>query len=90
MDTGLFCDRCARDLHPGRGDHYVVHIEAIADPAPPEIEPADPAELRRQIQRTLRALDDVSAQEAIDQVQRRLTLYLCNRCFREWIEKPVG
>jgi len=26
----------------------------------------------------------------MDQVYRRLVLYLCGPCYREWIEKPTG
>ena len=91
MSEPLFCDRCAGMLRPGSGDHFVVRIEAVADPTPPDIAAADldPGRIRRQIQRTLDQLSDVSAQEAMDQVYRRLTLYLCQTCFRTWIENPA-
>jgi hypothetical protein len=89
--TVLFCARCAVQLHPGSGDFYQVTIEAVADPSPP----ADPsaesaAELRRQIEDTLRKLGQISSQEAMDQVYRRLVLHLCGPCFRTWIENPAG
>jgi hypothetical protein len=32
----------------------------------------------------------LSAQEAMDQVYRRLTIHLCATCFRSWIESPAG
>jgi hypothetical protein len=32
----------------------------------------------------------VSEQEALDQVYRRLVLYLCGPCYRVWIEDPTG
>jgi hypothetical protein len=32
----------------------------------------------------------VSGQEAMDQVYRRVTVYLCGPCYRRWIENPVA
>jgi hypothetical protein len=91
-DAGpVFCARCAAELRPGRGDFYRVHIEAVADPTPPEITAADLArDHRREIERLLAELEDVSAQEAMDQVHRRLTIFLCRPCYRRWIENPAG
>jgi hypothetical protein len=79
------------DLQPGAGNFYRVTIEAVADPAPPTATAEDlEGDLRRQIERTLAQLEDVSAQEAMDQVYRRLILFLCGDCFRRWIEDPTG
>ena len=33
---------------------------------------------------------DLSEQELIDQVYRRLTIHLCEPCYRQWIENPAG
>jgi hypothetical protein len=87
----LFCDRCARALFPGRGDHYVIRIEALADPTGP-VYPAgiDKRDVSAELDRTFRRLEGLSAQEAMDQVYRRLTLYLCPPCYRQWIEHPTG
>ena len=87
----LFCDRCAKELQPGTGDFFVVRITAVADPAPPDFTDENLAhDLDDELQRLYAELDQLSAQEAVDQVFRRVTLYLCNPCFREWIEKPTG
>lgn len=87
----LFCDRCARVLHPGRGDHYVVRIEAVADPTGPVFPAGHTAQdVSAALDRTLRHLETLSAQEAMDQVYRRLTLFLCTSCYRHWIEHPTG
>ncbi|HID21095.1 MAG TPA: hypothetical protein EYP14_01660 [Planctomycetaceae bacterium] len=87
----IFCNRCARLLHPGRGDFYVIHIEAVADPSPPEVTEAD---LQRdpsaEIARLLDQMRDLSEQELMDQVYRRLILYLCRPCYETWIENPTG
>jgi hypothetical protein len=86
----LFCDRCSTELHPGAGNFYRVTIEAVADPAPPPIREEDlAADLGQQIADLISQLQDTSAQEAMDQVYRRLTLYLCGPCYRRWIENPT-
>lgn len=88
----MFCDRCLRTLTPGDGDFFQVAIEAVADPTPPKLDPGreDRADLERRLASLIRDLDDVSPQEAMDQVRRRLTLHLCTPCYREWIENPTG
>jgi hypothetical protein len=90
-DEPIFCDRCASELTPGAGDWYQVWIHAVADPHAPVIERSRTVEeIRREIERLVAQLSEVSAQEALDQVHRRLTLYLCQRCFTAWIENPTG
>src|SRR5690242_7656038 len=87
----LFCARCAVPLRPGAGDFYRVHITAVADPAPPVVETIpSAADLRREIERLVVQMQDVSEREALDQVYRRLTLHLCAACYRHWIEDPAG
>lgn len=90
-DSPLFCDRCQAELKPGQGDFYLVRIEAIADPTPPMFSQEDlRRDARAEIQSLLGQLEDLSEREAMDQVYRRLLLYLCGPCYREWIEKPTG
>jgi hypothetical protein len=69
-----------------------VYIEAFADPAPPNIvdENLDAEAIRRRLADLYKQLEGTSAQEAMDQVYRRLTLHLCTPCYRAWIENPVG
>jgi hypothetical protein len=86
----LFCGRCARELKPGAGNFFRVTIEAVADPTPPVVAAEEQAaDLRTRIEQLIRQMEGLSAQEAMDQVYRRLTLYLCGPCYREWIENPV-
>ena len=89
-DDPLLCARCLKTLLPGRGEFYVVRIDAVADPTPPKISSDD---LRRDSRRDWReiiaALADVSPQEALDQVYRRVVIHLCNGCFQNWIENPA-
>jgi hypothetical protein len=87
----LFCDRCLKELRPGQGEFYLVRIDAVLDPTPPEFTDDD---LRRDVTGELndlvRQLETLSAQEATDQVHRKLTIYLCLECYRRWIESPTG
>ena len=86
----LFCDRCGAELKPGQGSFYLVKIEALADPTPPSFSRQDlNRDARAEIERLVRRLSDFSEQELMDQVYRRLTLYLCGPCYRQWIENPV-
>lgn len=90
-ESPLFCDRCSRELRLGRGEFYVVRIEALADPTPPEFTDEDLArDHREEFARLCAALQEISEREALDQVYRRLTLFLCNACYRQWIEQPAG
>jgi hypothetical protein len=68
-----------------------VNIEAIADPTPPTISAEDLAsDIRKRIEQLLQQMEGLSAQEAMDQVYRRFTFYLCGPCYRKWIETPTG
>jgi hypothetical protein len=87
----LLCERCGAELEPGKGEFYVVRIEAFADPTPPSISTED---LRRdiaaEIERLLESMRDLTEQEAMDQVYRKMVLYLCTACYQRWIEHPVS
>jgi hypothetical protein len=90
-EVPLFCDRCSAELTPGKGNFYVVRIEALADPTPPSFSAEDLLrDARAEIERLLGEMTHVSEQEAMDQVYRRLVLFLCGPCYREWIENPTG
>jgi hypothetical protein len=87
----VLCHRCGAELTPGKGNFYVVCIEAFADPSPPIISAEDlKRDMRREMQRLIRELRDKSEQELMDQVYRRLVIHLCSRCYPEWIEHPAG
>ena len=89
-DSAL-CARCAVELRPGIDIFYQVTIEAIADPTPPVVTAADlTKDLRHEIKRLAESMKDLSEQEAMDQVYRRLTLFLCGPCYCRWIENPAG
>ncbi len=89
-DFPLACHRCGKELKSGDGSFYVVRIEAMADPSPPRFSEEDlSGDAKAEIERLLAKMSDLSEQEALDQVYRRLVLYLCCQCYRGWIENPV-
>jgi hypothetical protein len=91
-DAGsLLCARCGAELTPGKGNFYVVRIEALADPAPPCFSQDElTRDHRAEMERLIEQMRNLSEQELLDQVYRRLILYLCGPCYRQWIEEPVG
>ncbi len=91
MDAPLLCHRCGATLTPGKGNFYVVRIEALADPSPPNLDEADlaGADLEEAIEQALEQHRGLSQQEIMDQVYRRLTIHLCARCYAQWIEDPA-
>jgi hypothetical protein len=89
--TPLLCHRCGCDLAPGRGNFYVVRIEAWADPTPPNITSDDlAADIGAEIDKLLEQMRNMSERELMDQVHRRLTIHLCGTCYKTWIENPTG
>lgn len=88
--TPILCARCSAELTPGTGNFYQVDIQAVADPYPPSLPDWDPVTIRRELERTIDELRDVSPREALDQVFRRLTIHLCIRCYTAWIEDPAA
>ena len=89
--TTFICHRCGATLTPGAGDFFVVRIEAVADPTPPNVTGEDlEADLHSRINELIAQMRDMSERELIDQVYRRLTIYLCARCYHRWIEDPAG
>ncbi len=83
------CRRCGRELIPGRGELYVVSVLAVADPYPPVFTEEDLAlDVGSEIRRLIKQLSGVDAQDARDQVYRRLVFHLCTACYESWIENP--
>ena len=90
-DMPLLCHRCGAELTPGEGNFYVVNIEAVADPTPPNISPGDLyADMDAEIRKILEQVRNMPESELRDQVYRRLTIHLCGSCYADWIEDPAG
>lgn len=85
------CRYCGGALHPGSGDLYVISILALADPSPPVFTQDDLAlDVGAEIRRVTAQLNRLDAEQAQDQVYRRLLFHLCTSCYRRWIEDPTG
>jgi hypothetical protein len=85
------CRRCGRELTPGRGELYVVSVLAVADPYPPVFTEDDLAQdVGAEIRRLVKQLNGLDAQQARDQVYRRLVFHLCMPCYERWIAAPAG
>ena len=87
----LACHRCGALLKLGDGSFYIVRIEAFADPTPPAFDwDESPTDIAAEWETLLDQLRELSEQELMDQVYRKLTLHLCAGCHRKWIENPMG
>jgi hypothetical protein len=87
----LHCKRCSNEVHPGRGDYYLVRIHAVADPKPPIITQEDlDQDVGAEIERLIRLMKNMSEQQLERQVFRQKAIYLCVPCFNRWIENPVS
>ncbi len=86
----LFCDHCGQVVHPGRGDHYLVRIEAVADPAPPIFTQEDLAiDFDQGFKRLIEQTRKLTARQVLNQVYRKVVLTLCVACYSSWIENPT-
>jgi hypothetical protein len=87
----LQCRRCGREVHPGKGEHYVVSVLAVADPSPPVFTEKDlVTDVGAEILRLTAQLNRLDAEEAQGQVYQRLVFHLCCSCYRQWIKDPTG
>ncbi len=63
----------------------------MADPGAPVLAEEDFAsDSRRAIEQLIQQMQELSQQEMMDQVFRRVIIFLCTPCYREWIENPAG
>lgn len=87
----VICHRCGAVMKPGDPLFYVVRIEAFPFPQPPNLNEEDlQRDFRSLMAELLEQMADLSSQELMDQVYRRMTLHLCPVCYARWIEDPTG
>jgi hypothetical protein len=87
----LHCKHCSIEVHPGRGDYYLVRIDAVADPQPPIITQEDlDQDVGAEIDRLIRLMKGLNEQQLEQQVYRNKAIYLCIRCFNRWFENPLN
>ncbi len=91
MSDTLLCHKCGKILTSGEGNFYVIRIEAVADPSPPNLSSEDlDIDFEGQFRRVFDEARDMSERDLLDQVFRRLTVHLCRRCYDVWIEDPTA
>jgi hypothetical protein len=87
----LHCKPCSKEVHPGRGDFYLVRIDAVSEPHPPIITEEDlDQDVGAEIERLIRLMKSMNQQQLERQVYRRKAIYRCVACFNRWIEAPVS
>jgi hypothetical protein len=85
------CRRCGALLTAGKGNFYVVRIEAFAENSDTVISSEDMSkDHRHEMEKLIAELAKYSGQEIMDMVHRHMTFYLCTSCYKQWIENPVG
>ena len=69
-----------------------TRVKDFRDPAQITIDDLlkSPEETIAEYEAILAQMRDLSEQEMMDQVYRKMTLMLCRACYEGWIEKPVG
>src|SRR3982751_5109870 len=72
------CRRCHREVYPGRGDYYLVRIDAVADPEPPVFTEEDlDQDVGAEIERLIRRMKGLGEEQLERQVHRQKAIYLC-------------
>ena len=69
---------------------FVVNIEAYPLPETPELDSRElKGDLKAYIEQLMAEMRGLSEQELLDQVYRRLSIFLCPSCYHDWIETPT-
>lgn len=89
-DLDVSCDRCGKGLLIDSNVRYEVTIEVKAAYDPLEITEEDLSDdLDEAIDRTLNELEDLSEEEAKDQVYKKMEFNLCSSCQSDFLESPL-
>ncbi len=89
-DPQLLCHRCGAILTTGEGSFFVIKLEAFADPSPPNFTGLSERDLLREIDDLIDDINEMSEQELMDEVYRKMTILLCRPCYLQWIQAPAG
>jgi hypothetical protein len=90
MSDDAICHRCGALLTRANAELYIVTIDAVADPDIAIDATRSEADLRDEYDRLIDRMRDMTETELNEQVHRRLTIILCNACYKTWIENPTG
>jgi hypothetical protein len=89
-ESPLQCARCTENIVVGQEVFFRVAVEASADPTPVIDSTLSQPDVSDQLDALFKKLNEIPESEAMDQVHRRLSFCLCSKCYRVWIENPVG
>ena len=87
----IVCHRCGALMDEGGPLFYRVKIEAFPVPEVPALTLEDlQRDFDDELARIIEEAKGLSEQELMDQVYRRLLMYLCPRCYHGWIDDPTA
>ena len=92
MDIENFCARCNTMLISGKKQFFQIKIESTADGGTPDMESLEESvgDPEAAYLALIEQLNQVSGQEALDQIARTQVIFLCPQCYPAWIEDPAG
>ncbi len=89
-ELDIHCDRCGKGLLIDSNVRYEVTIEVKAAYDPLEITEEDLSEdLEGQMEETIDEAKELSEQEAMDEIYKKMTFNLCSSCQSEFISSPL-
>lgn len=86
----LTCDRCGNGLLLDAPVRYEVRIQVKSAYDPMELTGDDLAVASDALKQAVEAVQNLSAEEAMDEVFREFRLDLCRTCQKEYIQAPLG
>lgn len=88
---GISCDRCGRGLLIDSDVRYLVTVEIKAAYDPMEITRDDlKRDLQAEMRRLLAQMENISEEEAQQQVYQKMTFDLCPACRTQFVRNPLG
>jgi hypothetical protein len=90
MHDRVICDICGVSVSPH--EHFVVRIDAFADPTVPAMTTEELEELDAdaKFKDLLKQMEGMSVDELQDGVHRRFEYKLCAGCHKQFLSNPLG
>ncbi len=86
----LTCDRCGNGLLLDAPVRYEVRIEVKSAYDPMELTEDDLAKAAEDLKQALEAVQNLSAEEAMDEIYKEFRFDLCRTCQKLFIQSPLG
>jgi len=90
MDKRVICDICGISVPPH--EHFVVKIDVYADLTIPAMTTEELEEINSEatLEKLMKQMEGMSADELQDGVHRRFLYRLCAGCHRQFLSNPLG